>query len=142
MIDGAGALGHDVVMGSAPTLGGGSIPASTLWWDGFFFAANQSDEDLARAVAVAIDSADKDMLMKGDNAAQAVWVIDGYEPTAAAAGVFATAGNGVPSYPMLPHMGKMHTALGAELSEFLSGQESAEQALADVVAAYNAALAE
>ena len=142
VIDGAGALGHDVVMGSAPTLGGGSIPASTLWWDGFFFAANQSAEDLARAVAVAIDSADKDMLMKGDNAAQAVWVIDGYEPTAAAAGVFATAGNGVPSYPMLPHMGKMHTALGAELSEFLSGQESAEQALADVVAAYNAALAE
>ena len=43
---------------------------------------------------------------------------------------------------MLPHMGKMHTALGAELSEFLSGQESAEQALDDIVAAYNAAMAE
>ena len=142
VIDGAAALGQEVVMGSAPTMGGGSIPASTLWWDGFFFAANQSEEDLARAVALAIDSADKDMLMKGDNAAQAVWIIDGYEPTAAAAGVFATAANGVPSYPMLPHMGKMHTALGAELSEFLSGQESAEQALADVVAAYNAAMAE
>ena len=142
VIDGGAALGVEVVMGSAPTMGGGSTPASTLWWDGYFFAANQSEEDLARAVALAIDSADGDMLAKGDNMGLFVWMMDAYEATPAAAGVFATAGNGVPAYPMYSHMGKMHTALGAELTEFLSGQESAEQALADVVAAYNAALAE
>ena len=37
---------------------------------------------------------------------------------------------------MLPYMGLMHTALGDNLSEFLQGQESAQQALADVEAAY------
>ena len=43
---------------------------------------------------------------------------------------------------MLPYMGLMHTALGAELSEFLQGSESAEQALADVEAAYTTAAKE
>ena len=42
-------------------------------------------------------------------------------------------------YPMLPYMGLMHTALGAELSDFMQGKESAEQALQDVEAAYIAA---
>jgi hypothetical protein len=36
----------------------------------------------------------------------------------------------------------LHTALGNELSDFLQGKESAEQALADVEAAYNAAAKE
>lgn len=138
---GVEALGHSATMGSAPTFGGGSTPASTLWWDGFFFAANQSDAALADAVGAAI-SATGSVLSKDGNSDLAVWVLGDYEPTAAAAGVFATASNGAPAYPMLPHMGKMHTALGAELSEFLSGQESAEQALDDIVAAYNAAMAE
>ena len=142
VIAGTQALGFDTVMGSAPTFGGSSKPATTLWWDGFFFAKNQSEEDLARAVALAIDSADADMLAKGDNAAQGVWVIEGYEPAATAAGVFASAANGANPYPMLPHMGAMHTALGAEIADYLSGNETAEQALADVVASYNAALAE
>ena len=118
------------------------MPASTLWWDGFFFASNQSDEDRARAVALAIDSADAEMLAKGDNVTAAVWLIDGYEPTPAAAGVIATAEAGANPYPMLPNMGAMHTALQNEIIEFLNGEESAEQALADVVDAYNTALAE
>ena len=29
----------------APTVGGGDIPAATLWWDGFVIAKNISDED-------------------------------------------------------------------------------------------------
>ena len=36
----------------------------------------------------------------------------------------------------------MHTALGAEIVDFMQGKESAEQALADVEAAYNAAAKE
>ena len=36
----------------------------------------------------------------------------------------------------------MHGALGAEITEFLQGSESAEQALADVEAAYTAAAKE
>ena len=37
---------------------------------------------------------------------------------------------------MLPYMGLMHTKLGEELSDFMQGKESAEQALSDVEAAY------
>jgi hypothetical protein len=43
---------------------------------------------------------------------------------------------------MVPYMGLMHTALGAELADFLQGKESAEQTLADVEAAYTAAAKE
>ncbi len=39
-------------------------------------------------------------------------------------------------------MGLLHTALGDNLAEFLQGQESAEQALADSVAAYDLAARE
>ena len=141
VIDGVTALDQEVVMGSAPTFGGGSVPATTLWWDGFFFAANQSDEDLANAVSTAIHAMDSVLSVEG-NDALAVWAIDGYTPTPAAAGVFASAANGANPYPMLPHVGAMHTAAGAELAEFLSGEESAEQALMDITAAYNAAMAE
>ena len=122
-------------------LRGGSTPASTLLVGRLLLPpANQSDAALADAVGAAISTGS--VLSKDGNSDLAVWVLGDYEPTAAAAGVFATASNGAPAYPTLPHMGKMHTALGAELSEFLSGQESAEQALDDIVAAYNAAMAE
>lgn len=43
---------------------------------------------------------------------------------------------------MFPQMGLMHNALGAELVDFLKGDESAEQALRDVEAAYSAAARE
>ena len=43
---------------------------------------------------------------------------------------------------MVPYMSLMHTALGAELPDFLTGKESAEQTLADVEAAYVAAAKE
>jgi hypothetical protein len=65
--------------------------------------------------------------------------MEGYTPTAAGAGVAATAAEGARPYPMLPYIGLMHTALGDELAQFMQGEESAEQALADVEAAYTAA---
>jgi hypothetical protein len=43
---------------------------------------------------------------------------------------------------MLPFMGTLHGALGGEISDFLQGAESAEQALADVEAAYTTAAKE
>jgi len=56
-------------------------------------------------------------------------------PTAAA-GVSATAAAGAKPYPMIPFIGLMHNALGSELVDFYKGNESAEDALADVEAAY------
>ena len=43
---------------------------------------------------------------------------------------------------MLPYMGLLHSALGNELSDFMQGKETAEQALADVEAAYTTAAKE
>jgi len=73
---------------------------------------------------------------------QAVWLIDGFEPQAANEGVLAAVAAGSQPYPMRPFQGLLHTALGAELSDFMQGNESAEQALADVEAAYTAAAVE
>jgi len=43
---------------------------------------------------------------------------------------------------MLPYMGLMHTALGDNLADFLTGKEDATTALADVEASYTAAARE
>ena len=124
------------------TVGGGSNAASTLWWDGWTVAKNISDEDAEATFVAMMNGIDPSMLGKEGVAEQAVWLIDGYEPTPAAVGVFAAAEMGTTPYPMLPYMGLMHTALGAELTDFMQGSESAEQALADVEAAYRAAAKE
>ena len=125
---------------SSPTVGGGDIPASTLWWDGFAIASNISDED-AEASFLAMLNGISPEVVKANNDA-AVWLLEGYEPSPASAGVFATAAGKTKPYPMIPFMGLMHTALGAELTEFLQGSESAEQALADTEAAYISAAKE
>ena len=50
--------------------------------------------------------------------------------------------SGAVPYPMLPYHGLLHTALGAELPDYMQGKESAEKTLADVEAAYVAAAKE
>lgn len=128
------------VLTGAPTWGNGARPASTLWWDGIAISANVSDED-AEASFIALMNGISTEVVQANNDA-AVWLIDGYAPSPASAGVAATAAGGAAPYPMLPFMGALHTALGAEISDFLQGNESAEQALADVEAAYTAAATE
>jgi len=123
------------------TVGGGSIPASTLWWDGWTVAKNVSDAE-AEATFVAMANGIRPEMLNEETSPLAVWLIEGYEPTDAAQGVFAAAQMSTIPYPMLPYMGLMHSALGNELSDFMQGKESAEQALADVEAAYRAAAIE
>ena len=124
------------------TVGGGSTAASTLWWDGWTVAKNISDAE-AEATFIAMMNGISPSMMSDENIrTQAVWLIDGYKPTDAAIGVFEAAKMGTTPYPMLPYMGLMHTALGAELPDFMQGKESAKQALADVEAAYVAAAKE
>ena len=124
------------------TVGGGSTPASTLWWDGWTVAKNISDEE-AEATFIAMMNAIRPAKMNDESIrTQAVWLIDGYTPTNAAIGVFEAAKMATTPYPMLPYMGLMHSSLGGELADFMQGKESAEQALADVEAAYTAAAKE
>ncbi|NNE81669.1 MAG: extracellular solute-binding protein [Silicimonas sp.] len=124
------------------TVGGGDIPASTLWWDGWTVAKNISDAEAEATFIAMKNGVSPEILGKPEVPEQAVWLIEGYQPTEAATGVFAAANSGTKPYPMLPYMGLLHTALGNELADFMQGKESAEQALKDVEAAYIAAAKE
>ncbi|TCL08792.1 carbohydrate ABC transporter substrate-binding protein (CUT1 family) [Shimia isoporae] len=130
----------NTVLSAAPTAGGGSTPAATLWWDGFTIAKNVPDAD-AEATFAALASAINSDLMAEHND-KAIWLIDGFKPGPAAAGVAATAAGGAKPYPMIPYVNLMHNALGAELVDYYKGDESAEDALADVEAAYRTAAKE
>ncbi len=123
------------------TVGGGTIPASTLWWDGWTVGKNISDAE-ATSTFIAMKHGIRPDMLNEETSPLAVWLIDGYEPTDDAQGVFAAAKMGTTPYPMLPYMGLMHSALGNELADFMQGKESAEQALTDVEAAYRAAAIE
>jgi len=124
------------------TVGGGEIPASTLWWDGWTVAKNVSDEE-AEATFVAMMNGIRPALMEDEEVrSQAVWLIDGYEPTEKAIGVFAAAEAGTIPSPMLPYLAPIHTALGHPPPDSLQRTESPAPALADVEAAYLAAARE
>ena len=123
------------------TVGGGSIPASTLWWDGWTIAKNISDED-AEATFLAMKHAIRPEMLNDETALLAVWLIEGYEPTVASRGVVAAAQMGAKPYPMVAYQGLLHSALGAEIVDFMMGKEDAATALADTEAAYTAAATE
>ena len=130
----------NTVLAAAPSFNGGTIPASSLWWDGFIISKNVSDADAEASFIAMMNGISTEMVQANNDAA--TWLIEGYKPSKAASGVTATAMNGAAPYPMYPFMGALHGAAGDELSEFLQGSESAGQALADIEAAYNVAAKE
>lgn len=128
----------NTVLAGAPTVGGGKIPATTLWWDGFAIAKNTSDADAEATFVTMVNAISPANILP--HSADSVWLVKGYQPTPASAGVVATLQEGgAQSYPTFPFMDLMHTALGDTLPKYFQGQESAEQALADVEAAYTTA---
>ena len=124
----------NTVLSSAPSVKPGGIPGATLWWDGFTISKNVSAAEAEATFAALASSLNSDMVAANND--DAIWLLEGFKPGAAAEGVSATAQGGAVPYPMLPQIGLLHNALGSELSEFLKGNESAEKALADVEAAY------
>ena len=125
---------------AAPTLGGGTIPAAALWWDGFTIAANISDEDAAASFQAMVHGISPQIIAA--NPTVATWLVAGFEPGPTAVGVIGNAMGGARAYPMQPYMGLLHSALSAELADFIAGKEDADQALTDVKAAYDAAAKE
>jgi ABC-type glycerol-3-phosphate transport system substrate-binding protein len=128
------------VLTAAPMVGDAGIPASSLWWDGFTIASHISDTDAEASFIAMMHGISEDVVAANNDAA--VWLSPAYQPGTSATGVAATVQSGARPYPMEPYMGLMHGALGDELSAYLQGNESAEQALADVEAAYTAAARE
>jgi multiple sugar transport system substrate-binding protein len=130
-----------VAMAPAPLAEEGGRPATTIWWDGFVIARNISDEEAEAAFRIALEGISPRMLEAG-NSDKAVWLIEGYEPDRLATGVMETAMMGPMAYPSSVEMGLMHTAIGNNIADFLTGQESAEESLADAEEAYRAAARE
>ena len=133
-------IGSNTIFAGAPTVGGGTIPASALWWDGFTIAKNVSDEDAEASFQAMIKGISPEVAAKNPDAA--TWLIKGYVPGPAAVGVIENANNGARPYPMVPYMGLLHTALSTELADYIKGTEDADKAMADVEASYNAAATE
>ncbi|MEJ6403889.1 ABC transporter substrate-binding protein [Yoonia sp. 2307UL14-13] len=128
-------------VGGPLTVGESGTPATTLWWDGWTVAKNISDDDAAttfKAMAAGVSPA----ILNDETMPQAVWLMEGFEPAPVNEGVLATVQSGAAPYPMVPFQGLLHTALGDNIADFLQGNESAEQTLADIEAAYTAAAKE
>jgi hypothetical protein len=123
-----------VDMVAAPAAVAGGPPATTRWWDGVTIASNIDDETAEWAFRVAMEGLDSEAI-EGNHEA-AIWLIEGYQPGDLAAGAMASAEAGAPAYPASTAMGLMHTALGENVADFLTGSEPAEQTLADIEAAY------
>ncbi len=132
---------ENTTVGAPMKVGGGSIPASTLWWDGWTVAKNISEED-AVATFLAMKNGVSPAILDEQTMPQAVWMIQGYRPAPVNQGVMQAMAMGTKPYPMLPQMGLLHTALGDNIADFLTGKEDAKATLADIEAAYTAAAKE
>ena len=128
-------------LGDPMTVGGGSTPATTLWWDGWTVAKNISDAE-AEATFIAMMNGINPKRLDDKMMPLAVWLIEGFKPGPANVGVAAAARMNAIPYPMLPYQGLLHSALGSEIVDFMQGKEDAATALADVEAAYTAAAKE
>ena len=125
---------------AAPTVAGGSIPATTLWWDGMVVAKNISSAEADAAFRVMMEGIDEDMVRANNDAA--IWLVEGYKPGRTAEGAIATASMNAKPYPASSQMGLMHTALGNGIADYLTGAKGASAALADIEAAYTTAAQE
>jgi multiple sugar transport system substrate-binding protein len=123
-----------IAMSAAPAAMAGGKPATTVFWDGFSIAKNIPDAEAEMAFRIAMEGIDEEMV-KANNGA-AVWLIKGYEVTRLAQGAIASAQAGAPGYPATTAMGFMHTSLGENVADYLTGRKTAEQTLVAIETAY------
>ncbi|MEM9900928.1 MAG: extracellular solute-binding protein [Pseudomonadota bacterium] len=120
----------------APAFEAGGVPSSTFWWDGYVIPKNlDGDPDLTFQV---IMHALSDATVEENNDTT-LWIRSNYEPTSYTEAITETVMQGTPPYPMNPQASLAHSAIGENIADFITGSESAEQALADAAAAYRAA---
>ena len=127
-------------LSAAPKMTGYDHPATTIWWDGFGIAKNIPDADAETTFRVMMHAIAPELAQEHPDLA--VWLVKGYVPTPAAQGVIASVQGGAPSYPTVPYMNLIHTAIDENIVGYMKGEESAQQALADAEAAYSTAARE
>ena len=123
---------------AAPAAAPGGKPATTLWWDGMVLAKNITDAEADAAFRLMMHGVSPASLEKGRDAA--IWLA--FPDSAIGKGAVDSQKGGAPAYPASTEMGLMHTALGNNIADFLTGKESAQQTLADIEEAYATAAKE
>lgn len=121
-----------VAFAAAPSATRRGKPATTLWWDGMVVAQNISDAEAEAAFRLIMHGISPDSLNAGRDAA--IWLA--FPDSAIGKGALESQQGGAPSYPASTEMGLMHTALGNNIADFLTGKESAKQTLRDIEDAY------
>ena len=138
--EGESAVVGKVAMAAAPVAMEGGKPATTIWWDGITIASHITDEEADAAFRLAMEGLKEDMVKANNDVA--VWLVKGFVPGRLSEGAFASAKGGAPSYPASTALGIMHTALGNQIADFLTGKETAEETLANIEAEYTTAAKE
>ncbi|MFW2367542.1 MAG: ABC transporter substrate-binding protein, partial [Desulforhopalus sp.] len=124
---------------AAPAIKKGGKPATTLWWDGFVLPTNMDgDRDLTFQVMMEGLKAE----VVENNNDEAIWLRSNYKPTRFSKGAFASAAGGAPSYPLMPQFTLAHSAIGSNIGDYLSGEESASESLKDAAESYRTAARE
>ncbi|MEM1429625.1 MAG: extracellular solute-binding protein [Pseudomonadota bacterium] len=117
----------------APAFEAGGVPSSTFWWDGYVIPKNlDGDPDLTFQVIMHALS-EQTVAEHNDTT---LWIRSNYEPTSYTNAITETVMQGTPPYPMNPQASLAHSALGENISDFITGSETAAQALADAANAY------
>jgi len=123
----------------APAMREGGPPSSTFWWDGYVIPKNlDGDPDVTFQVfmhALSAETVEK-------NNDTTLWIRSNYKPTKYTAAITETVMAGAPPYPMNPQSSLAHSSLGENISDFITGKESAAQSLADAAKAYRSAARE
>ncbi|MCY4452892.1 MAG: extracellular solute-binding protein [Immundisolibacterales bacterium] len=123
----------------APATREGGPPASTFWWDGYVIPKNL-DGDPDVTFQVIMHALGAETVAKNNDTT--LWIRSNYQPTQYTAAITETVMGGAPPYPMNPQSSLAHSSLGENISDFITGKESAAQSLADAAKAYRAAARE
>jgi ABC-type glycerol-3-phosphate transport system substrate-binding protein len=117
-----------------PTVMANGKPATTVWWDGMSIATHATNEQAEAAFKLILWGVNPETVVKHND--DSVWLIPGYKPGPIAKGAIEAMQMGAPAYPVATRMGLMHSAIGNNIADFLTGRASAEDTLAKVEASY------
>jgi ABC-type glycerol-3-phosphate transport system substrate-binding protein len=117
-----------------PTVMANGKPATTVWWDGMSIATHATNEQAEAAFKLILWGVNPETVVKHND--DSVWLIPGYKPGPIAKGAIEAMQMGAPGYPVATRMGLMHSAIGNNIADFLTGRASAEDTLAKVEASY------
>ena len=123
-----------VASAPAPAVVPGSKPATTVWWDGAAIAKNVTDAQAEAAFKLILFGMSPDMVKAHND--DSIWIIPGYKPGRIAEGAIQSMQLGAPPYPVSTRMGLIHSAIGNNIADYLTGRADAPATLAKAQAAY------